>query len=766
MLSRAVFVSLSVGLALGISGSLTGCANGNAGSPDSGRVPRDAGSTPDAGRPTDASTAPDAGNSCGDGVIQGREECDGTQLNAATCVSEGYLSGTIACNDDCTLDKSMCVESVCGNGRLDAREDCDGRNLAGARCATQGFVSGELRCGADCLFDTSGCTACGNGALDMGEECDGTLLNGATCAARGFTGGTLSCSPTCAFNDSACTRATCGNRTRDSGEDCDGADVGGRSCASLGYASGTLGCNSGCTFDLAACTNCGNGRVDGSESCDGSALGGQTCASRGFTAGTLGCTAACAFDTARCTTSACGNGRMQSGEACDDGNADDADGCSARCTVETGFACTGMPSSCTAVCGDGRIVVSESCDGTMLMGATCASQGFPGGGTLTCRASNCTFDTSACRATTCGNSTIDTGEECDDGNTVSNDGCTSSCQVDPGFYLPLRLRNGEGTNHGMLEVYYSGGWRDVCDDTYDAAAQQAMANLVCRNLGFTGTGHQFLNAFGGGSGTPAMDDVNCTGTEADLSQCAFAGWNVENCSASEAVGIRCVPGEGDVRLVGGPSGMEGRLQVFHASAWGEVCDDYFDGNYSGTYFGYSTTTVCQQMGYRGGAFVGTYDAPSNDFVLDDVNCTGTERRIADCPHSAYGTENCFTSEGAGFRCDAYANDDVRLTGGSGRNNGRVEVLHNSVWGTVCDDFISTAGTWQTQFVAVTCGQLGFSSRTGAALLAMSVPDGIDPTWLDDVSCGGTETTLPMCMSAGWGIENCSHSEDIGVNCTP
>jgi deleted-in-malignant-brain-tumors protein 1 len=299
--------------------------------------------------------------------------------------------------------------------------------------------------------------------------------------------------------------------------------------------------------------------------------------------------------------------------------------------------------------------------------------------------------TTSCHATTCGNSVIDAGEECDDSNSLANDGCSSTCQVEPGFYLPVRLRNGEGSNHGMLEVYYSGTWRDVCDDTFGAAAQQAFANIVCRQLGFTGTGHQFLSSFGGGTNTPVMDDVVCTGTEPNLSQCAFAGWNVENCTAGEAVGVRCMPGEGDVRLVGGPSSMEGRLQIYHSGAWGEVCDDYFDGAYGASYYGYSTTTVCQQLGYAGGTFVSTYDAPGDTFVLDDVNCTGTERRIGDCPHLAWGTENCTSPEGAGFRCDLYGEGGVRLRDGSARNSGRVEVLHSNVWGTVCDDYLSYAG---------------------------------------------------------------------------
>ncbi len=700
---------------------------------------------------------------CGNGAIDLGEECDGADVGGQSCEGLGYASGTLGCQADCSFDKSACVDATCGNGVLDAGEECDGTNLSGATCASRGFVSGTLACGADCAFDTSDCSACGDGTIDAGEECDGTDLGGATCASRGHTSGTLACDASCGIDDSGCMDASCGDGSRGGSEDCDGTDLGGATCADVGFFAGTLACNGDCTFRVSGCHSCGNGTIEGIEQCDGSNLNGADCTTRGFTRGTLACGAGCTYDTSGCSSTACGNGVLESGEDCDDGNGAGSDGCSAICTRETGWMCVGTPSLCSPICGDGMILGGEECDGTNLGGASCTSRGFTGG-TLSC--SSCAYDESACTTTGCGNSIVETssGEECDDGNTTSFDGCDSSCHVDSGFDLPVRLRNGDGSNHGMLEVWFEGSWREVCDDTYTTAGQQAMADVVCRQLGYTGTGHMFINAFGGGTGTPAMDDVYCTGSEANLSQCEFAGWNVENCGGTEAVGIRCMPGEGDIRLVGGPHGMEGRLQIYHSGAWGEVCDDYFDGAYT-AYYGYSTTTVCQQLGYRGGTFVSTYDAPTATFVLDDVNCTGTERRIGDCPHQPYGTENCFTSEGAGFRCELYADGDARLVGGTARNNGRVEVLHGAVWGTVCDDYLSSADARQTHFVEATCGELGFSGA-GSALLTTSVADGIDPTWMDDVSCTGTEARLSSCTFPGWGVENCSHYEDIGLICTP
>ena len=48
------------------------------------------------------------------------------------------------------------------------------------------------------------------------------------------------------------------------------------------------------------------------------------------------------------------------------------------------------------------------------------------------------------------------------------------------------------------------------------------------------------------------------------------------------------------------------------------------------------------------------------------------------------------------------NGEVRLVGGSGPHEGRVEVCVNKAWGTVCSN------SWSTADANIVCRQLGYS----------------------------------------------------------
>ena len=100
-----------------------------------------------------------------------------------------------------------------------------------------------------------------------------------------------------------------------------------------------------------------------------------------------------------------------------------------------------------------------------------------------------------------------------------------------------------------------------------------------------------------------------------------------------------------MRLVDGTTDLEGRVEFLHNGTWGTVCDD-----------GWSLPdayVVCRSLGfYRAisATCCSSFGEGSGDIYLDNVECTGTEARLEDCPHLGIGIHNCLPSQHAGVVC--------------------------------------------------------------------------------------------------------------------
>ncbi|XP_072113000.1 scavenger receptor cysteine-rich domain-containing group B protein-like [Mobula birostris] len=100
----------------------------------------------------------------------------------------------------------------------------------------------------------------------------------------------------------------------------------------------------------------------------------------------------------------------------------------------------------------------------------------------------------------------------------------------------LRLVAGFDNCSGRIEVFFSGTWGTVCDDSWD----RHDAAVVCRQLN---CGDPVL-ASGGilfplGNGTIWMDEVKCKGSEKFLSDCQISTLHRHDCGHKETVGVIC-----------------------------------------------------------------------------------------------------------------------------------------------------------------------------------------------------------------------------------
>ncbi|XP_038067128.1 scavenger receptor cysteine-rich domain-containing group B protein-like [Patiria miniata] len=206
-----------------------------------------------------------------------------------------------------------------------------------------------------------------------------------------------------------------------------------------------------------------------------------------------------------------------------------------------------------------------------------------------------------------------------------------------------------------------------------------------------------------------------------------------------------------IRLVSGDDKWSGQVEIYRHDAWGAVCDSSWDMK--------DATTVCHQLGFiealeaKTGLSSRESDRP---IVMNRVACTGTERRLADCPFVCTGSQQCSSSTVAGVVCKPRP-DELRLVGGS-RTSGRVEIYRGGSWGTICDS------NWNETDAGIVCRQLGFSDALEAKSAA-HFGQGSGPVHMDGVACEGSEEKITDCPSYCWEETSCSHSHDAGVICS-
>ncbi|CAC5384293.1 DMBT1 [Mytilus coruscus] len=102
---------------------------------------------------------------------------------------------------------------------------------------------------------------------------------------------------------------------------------------------------------------------------------------------------------------------------------------------------------------------------------------------------------------------------------------------------------------------------------------------------------------------------------------------------------------------------------------------------------------------------------------------------------------------------------ARLVEGPDSSSGRVELLHNGQWGTICDDGFTVPDA------AVICTMLGYNNSNPQVLLAPQFAYGSGPIFLKNVVCRGSESDIEECSHSKWGVTDCQHAEDVGIDCS-
>lgn len=254
---------------------------------------------------------------------------------------------------------------------------------------------------------------------------------------------------------------------------------------------------------------------------------------------------------------------------------------------------------------------------------------------------------------------------------------------DAGIICSEYLRMVNGSNHctGRVEMFRNGHWKRVCASDWG----EKEVSIVCQELRCGPPDLQQLGKFLYGAAPRAGGlKTSCVGNETSLSKCKHQELE-ESCVDATVVCSNDKP----LRVVNGTR-CSGRVEIYHAGQWGTICDDHWgmqEANVACRELDCGTAVAVKYKAFFG---MGT-----DQVWMDDIDCTGKENVLAECPHRGFGENDCDHDEDAGLVCS----ESVRLINGTDRCSGRLEVLHNGQWGKICNS------NWGLAQAKIVCSEL-------------------------------------------------------------
>ncbi|XP_032204793.1 antigen WC1.1-like isoform X5 [Mustela erminea] len=341
----------------------------------------------------------------------------------------------------------------------------------------------------------------------------------------------------------------------------------------------------------------------------------------------------------------------------------------------------------------------------------------------------------------------------------------------------VRLAGGDGPCLGRVEVHSGKDWVPLSDGNFTLLTAQ----VICAELG-CGKAVSFLGDMSIKESYRVWPkEFQCKGHEPELWFCHNESCPGDACHRG-AVQVFCSVYT-EVRLMkNGISQCEGQVEMHISGQWKTLCASHWNMA--------NANVVCQQLGCGVAVSTpkGAYFVEGGDKIWEArFHCSGAESFLWNCPVTALGIPSCTHGNTASVICSGnqtqvlpQCNDSVsepegsaasqesaatcsdsrqlRLVDGGGPCAGRVEILHQGSWGTICDD------SWDLSDAHVVCRQLGCGEALNATVSA-HFGEGSDPIWLDDLECTGKESHIWKCPSRGWGQHDCRHKEDAGVICS-